>query len=234
MLLRTEHLDELGPPGGEQRLELGGAGHDARFGHHVRDFPSRPGPHKVGRGAGSEPPPAGSATDVRASTTDRGVRRDRPGRVARGAAAGAVGTLALNAVTYLDIAVRGRPPSRVPEDVVAHTVERRGISLSEHRRAGIAALGGYATGVCFGGLVGAVRPALPRWSPTAVGLAVGAAAMAATDTGATLAGATDPRGWSIADWLADVVPHAVYGLTTVVTFDRLWAGSDLLRPGRSG
>jgi len=35
-----------------------------------------------------------------------------------GAAAGAAGTTALNAVTYLDMAVRGRPSSSTPEDTV--------------------------------------------------------------------------------------------------------------------
>ncbi len=45
-----------------------------------------------------------------------------------GAAAGAAGTTALNAVAYLDMAVRGRPASSTPED----TVER----LSGGPRAG--------------------------------------------------------------------------------------------------
>jgi hypothetical protein len=75
---------------------------------------------------------------------------------------------------------------------------------------------------------------LRRWPPVAVGLAVGAAAMAATDTGATVAGAADPRQWSGAEWLADIVPHAVYGLTTALAFDRLWAPSGLLRPNQTG
>ena len=35
-----------------------------------------------------------------------------------GAAAGAAGTTALNAVTYLDMTVRGRPSSSTPEDTV--------------------------------------------------------------------------------------------------------------------
>jgi hypothetical protein len=35
-----------------------------------------------------------------------------------GAAAGAAGTTALNTVTYLDMAVRGRPTSSTPEDIV--------------------------------------------------------------------------------------------------------------------
>ena len=39
----------------------------------------------------------------------------RPG-IAAGVAAGAVGTVALNTVTYLDMLVQGRPASNVPAD----------------------------------------------------------------------------------------------------------------------
>ena len=40
------------------------------------------------------------------------------GWMLRGAAAGAAGTTALNVVTYLDMAVRGRPASSTPERTV--------------------------------------------------------------------------------------------------------------------
>lgn len=40
------------------------------------------------------------------------------GWVLRGAAAGAAGATALNVVTYLDMAVRGRPASSTPGDTV--------------------------------------------------------------------------------------------------------------------
>ncbi|MCP9968874.1 hypothetical protein LUX57_29935 [Actinomadura madurae] len=39
-------------------------------------------------------------------------------RLTRGLAAGAAGTTALNLVTYLDMAVRGRPASSTPEQSV--------------------------------------------------------------------------------------------------------------------
>lgn len=41
-----------------------------------------------------------------------------------GAAAGAIGTVALNAVTYGDMVVRGRPLSGVPSHVAGQLVER--------------------------------------------------------------------------------------------------------------
>lgn len=38
-------------------------------------------------------------------------------RFLHGLAAGAAGTTALNAVTYLDMALRGRPASTTPEEI---------------------------------------------------------------------------------------------------------------------
>jgi hypothetical protein len=34
-------------------------------------------------------------------------------------------------------------------------------------------------------------------------------------------GLTDPRSWTAADWLSDVLPHIAYGAVTAVTFDAL-------------
>lgn len=44
-----------------------------------------------------------------------------------GAAAGAAGTTALNAVTYLDMAWRARPASQTPEQAVEKLAERAGV-----------------------------------------------------------------------------------------------------------
>ena len=49
----------------------------------------------------------------------------------RGAIAGAVGTLALDASTYADMALRGRPPSEVPAKTVDALAARRGTSFGE-------------------------------------------------------------------------------------------------------
>jgi hypothetical protein len=32
-------------------------------------------------------------------------------------------------------------------------------------------------------------------------------------------GVTNPRSWSTADWVSDVVPHLAYGLVTALTYD---------------
>ncbi len=47
-----------------------------------------------------------------------------------GIVAGAVGTVALNGVTYGDMIVRGRPASSVPSEVAGQLVEKAGIDLS--------------------------------------------------------------------------------------------------------
>jgi uncharacterized membrane protein len=141
----------------------------------------------------------------------------------RGAAAGAAGSTALNAVTYLDMAVRGRPASDAPEQVVRRLAGKAGVELPGGRRERanrLAALGpvaGIATGVGVGALAGVLRSAGVRL-PTAVGgPLLGAAAMLASDLPLAALGVSDPRSWSAVDWVSDAVPHLVYGLTTHAT-----------------
>ncbi len=47
-----------------------------------------------------------------------------------GTAAGAVGTVTLNAVTYGDMVVRGGPASSVPSQVAGQLVDEMGVDLS--------------------------------------------------------------------------------------------------------
>ncbi len=148
-------------------------------------------------------------------------------RLIAGAAAGAVGTAALNLTTYLDILVRGRPPSSVPKQTARRLTEMAGVETgqqqerAEHRLTGIGALLGYATGIGIGAAWGLASPLLGRPSPPTAGLVLGAAAMAASDLPATAVGASDPRGWGLRGWLADLVPHAAYGLCTALAFSAL-------------
>lgn len=146
----------------------------------------------------------------------------------RGAAAGAVGTTVLNLATYTDVAVRGRPPSPVPEETVAKVTEKIGVDLARegrssetatHRRTGLGAAFGYATGIGMGAAYGVLRPHLRRLPLAVVGLTLGAVVMAATSAASSAVGATDPRTWGTEDWLADIVPHALYGLSTAIAFD---------------
>lgn len=138
--------------------------------------------------------------------------------VIRGAVAGAAGTTALNAAAYLDMVVRGRPSSSTPErsvEAMAARVHARIPGDEVHRQArltGLGALNGIAVGAGVGVLaagLGRVGLPLPRWAG-AVGVA--AMAMAASDVPMAGLGVTDPRIWSVTDWLSDAVPHLVFGL----------------------
>jgi hypothetical protein len=145
----------------------------------------------------------------------------------RGAAAGAAGTTALNAATYLDMALRGRPSSSTPAQTVEKLADRAHVdipgegSTRDHRIEGLAPLAGLATGVGLGLLLGLVRAA--GWRPGPVGGTAVAAAVALVGANGpmTVLGVTDPRTWSAADWVADIVPHLAYGAVTAIVLDAL-------------
>jgi hypothetical protein len=149
------------------------------------------------------------------------------GNVTAGLAAGAVGTTLLNAVTYLDMAVRGRPASSVPEDAVDKMAERAGVSLGSDeeqaaaRRSAIGALMGYATGLSIGAVYGLARAVLPGVPQRTAAVFAGLGAMAATDAASAAMGTTDPRSWSPQDWASDVIPHLAYGWGVAATYDGL-------------
>lgn len=138
----------------------------------------------------------------------------------RGALAGAAGTTALNAVTYADMAVRGRPTSSAPEDTVDTLAAKAGLDVPgegetrESRLTGLGALSGIVVGTGVGTAVAAMRAAGVRMPLWAGGALVGALAMAATDLPMARLRISDPRTWSTADWVSDAVPHLIYGLVT--------------------
>jgi hypothetical protein len=141
-------------------------------------------------------------------------------RMLRGAAAGAVGTTALNAVTYLDMAVRGRPASDTPQRAVetlaakiGHRVAGNG-EQKANRLAGLGPLSGIATGVLIGVGVGLARPIVARLPPPVAAAVIGSVAMLLTDAPLTSLGLTDPTKWSGAEWAADLIPHLAYGAIT--------------------
>ena len=149
------------------------------------------------------------------------------GKLTSGLAAGAVGTALLNTTTYLDMAVRGRPASSVPEDDVDRMLERAGLFLPGEgealaaRRTGVAALLGFLTGFTGGVAYALVHPLLRRLPPWLRAALVGLGTMAATDASSAALGTTDPREWGAAGWASDVVPHLVYGAGVVVAHDAL-------------
>lgn len=141
------------------------------------------------------------------------------GALARGAAAGAAGTTALNAATYLDMAVRGRPSSSTPEDTVTTLAEKAGVDIpgegetQRNRVQGLGPLMGIVTGVGIGALAGALVNARPLPVPV-LSLLVGGGAMVGSNLPMTGLGITDPRSWSASSWISDAVPHAAYGAVT--------------------
>ncbi len=153
--------------------------------------------------------------------------------VLTGTAAGAVGTVALNATTYADMALRGRPPSSVPAQMAGKLAGKVGIDLSgegsddntaQNRRSGLGALMGYATGLGVGTAYGLVRPLLRGVPKPLPSVGLGLAAMAGSDVPSTLLGVTDPRQWGLNSWLSDLIPHLAYGLMTATAYDALLRG----------
>lgn len=133
-------------------------------------------------------------------------------------------------MTYLDMLIRGRPASKLPEEAAGRVLEQfeeavpvapvaespQSEDKNTNRRAALGTLLGYATGLSIGGLYGiAVRQERADGiSALLAGSALGIAAMAATDAPMMKMGLTDPRTWSRVDWLADLVPHLGYGMVT--------------------
>jgi hypothetical protein len=154
-------------------------------------------------------------------------------RIVAGAIAGAAGTLALNTATYIDMLVRGRGSSDMPARVASKMADEVGIPLDfdapedgdsdlvKNRETALGALLGYANGLGLGVAYGVLRLILPRPPVWLSGAALGSAAMAASDYPATRLGITDPKQWRATSWVADVVPHMAYGVTTAAVFEHI-------------
>lgn len=147
--------------------------------------------------------------------------------LARGALAGGAGVTALNTVTYLDMAIRGRPSSSTPQDTVEKASEKAHVPIPGdedtrgNRVDGLGPLTGVATGVAVGAVMGLARPIL-GWIPRLpAGIVTAGAAIAASAAPMTALGVTNPKEWSTADWVSDVVPHLAYGLVVVSALDQM-------------
>jgi hypothetical protein len=151
------------------------------------------------------------------------------GWAVRGAAAGAAGTTALNAVTYLDMTLRGRGSSSTPEQTVEALAQKAHVPIpgdEEHRQNRIQGLGpmtGLVAGIGVGVLTGLARASGFRSQPLVGTLLTTLGVLVASNGPMTALGITDPRTWSATDWISDVVPHLAYGAvlkTTMDAFDR--------------
>jgi len=149
-------------------------------------------------------------------------------RALRGIIAGAAGAMALDITTYGDMLLRGRSASNVPATVAGSLADTFGIPFlssgatgekADNRRGATGALLGYATGLGIGGAYGIIRGKGGRVHTPLAGTAVGILAMVGSDLPIALTGASDPRTWTPADWLSDLIPHLIYGLVTVQTYE---------------
>jgi hypothetical protein len=144
-----------------------------------------------------------------------------------GAAAGAAGTAALNAATYVDMAVRGRAASSTPEQTVEALEDRLPVTVPgdgdtrENRVSGLGSLTGVLTGVGIGATYGMLRRAGFRPPVPAGAVLAGVTVMTLTDVSMAKLRVTDPRSWSATDWLSDLLPHLVYGAVTYATLAAL-------------
>lgn len=161
--------------------------------------------------------------------TARWARGRRPigtvGWLARGAAAGAAGTTALNAVTYLDMVLRGRGSSSTPEQTVQELADRAHARIPgddetrQNRVQGLGPLAGLAAGVGTGLVVGLARALGVRTRPLAGTALITGGVLVAANGPMTVLGITDPRSWSATDWASDIVPHVAYAAVVKATMD---------------
>ncbi|GAC1369458.1 MAG: hypothetical protein NVS2B12_21800 [Ktedonobacteraceae bacterium] len=149
-----------------------------------------------------------------------------------GLIAGAAGTVALNIATYADMALRGRPSSSAPSQMVGILADKAGLQLSpqgnhsddqttQNRESGLGALLGLVNGLGMGFIYSVLRPQLDGISIPAAALGVGAAAMAASDIPLVTLKVSDPKTWGVSGWAADAIPHIIYGLVTVLVYEAL-------------
>jgi uncharacterized membrane protein len=161
-------------------------------------------------------------------------------KVTRGAVAGAAGTTALNAIGYADMALRGRPASRVPARVAEQLARRVGGAISgndaarQNRLEGLGALAGIATGTGVGALAGQLRGAVRRLGPLAGPAVIGGAAMLVTDVTTAILGVSDPRTWDAASWLSDIVPHLAFGAVVYAALPQSRAAAPPNVPSAAG
>jgi hypothetical protein len=151
-----------------------------------------------------------------------------------GIIAGATGTVALDVATYLDMAIRGRSSSSAPSQLIDVTAKSMHVPLSpqgvgaqdqqaQNRESGLGALLGYINGLGVGIIYGLIRSRLQKNSIPLAAIGVGLAAMAASDVPLIVTKISNPKSWGLAGWASDLIPHLIYGLVTVATYEAMIA-----------
>lgn len=154
------------------------------------------------------------------------------GSTLRGVVAGAVGTVALNLATYADMAIRGRSSSSAPSQMVDKVTKQIHLPLSpqgvgaqdettQNRESGLGALLGIVNGLGTGVIYGLVRSQFDEIPALLAAPLVGLTAMAASDVPLVSLRVTNPKTWGLAGWLSDAIPHLIYGIVTVATYEAI-------------
>ncbi|GAC1629388.1 MAG: hypothetical protein NVS4B11_28150 [Ktedonobacteraceae bacterium] len=150
-----------------------------------------------------------------------------------GVVAGALGTVALNIATYVDMAARGRPSSSAPSQMVGTLADKARVPLSskgvgihdekaQNRESGLGALLGFVNGLGVGALYGLLRSQSDEdVSIPLAGTVLGLTAMAASDIPLVTMGLTNPKKWGVSGWVSDAIPHLIYGLVTALAYETL-------------
>ncbi len=150
--------------------------------------------------------------------------------IAAGLLAGAAGTLALDIYTYADIFATARAPSSLPSTTVQKLAEQLDIpglasddgDAPKNRRSGAGALLGYGVGLGAGVGYAMLRPFVRDWLPWPLaGVLLGASTLVLSEGSSTALGATDWSQWTPAEWMADIIPRTIYGLTVAFVIERL-------------
>lgn len=147
--------------------------------------------------------------------------------VVAGALAGAAGATALKAVSYADMALRGRPAGNSPKATVDAAADRAPVDVpgegdeAGNRAEGLGQLAGLGVGVGLGAVSGVLRAFHVKVPKVLAPFALGLGAMALSDTVMTALHVTEPRSWDAATVAADAVPHIAYGLVATAALHRL-------------
>jgi hypothetical protein len=78
----------------------------------------------------------------------------------------------------------------------------------------------YVSGIGVSTACAATRTRRSPSHPVRTGVMLGLVALVMADIPIVVTGNGDPRTWSGADWLSDLIPHLAYGMTSAAALGR--------------
>ncbi len=92
---------------------------------------------------------------------------------------------------------------------------------AQNRESGLGALLGYVNGLGTGVLYGLIRSRFDSIPAPLAAPLVSLTAMAASDIPLVSLHVTNPKTWGLSGWLSDAIPHLIYGIVTVATYEAI-------------